>query len=84
MFRFFSNKFEFVSAVSSYMSVSTADGGGALEKYYIICKPELGTLNRKEEIFNSRRHRTQLLLDNTEFLSGPEKYPMLITDYVLL
>ena len=36
-----------------------------LEKYYIICKPELGTLNRKEEIFNSCRHRTQQLLDNT-------------------
>ena len=27
LFKFFSNKFEFVSAASSYMSVSTADGG---------------------------------------------------------
>ena len=36
-----------------------------LEKFYIICKPELGTLNKKEEIFNSCRHKRKLLLDNT-------------------
>ena len=36
-----------------------------LEKFYILFKSELGTLNKKEEIFNHCRHKRKLLLDNT-------------------
>ena len=36
-----------------------------LEKYYIICHPDQATLNKNEEIFNSCRHKTHLLLDKT-------------------
>ena len=34
-----------------------------LEKFYILYHPERASLNRKEEIFNSCRHKNSLLLD---------------------
>ena len=36
-----------------------------LEKFYILYHPERASLNRKEEIFNSCRHKNSLLLDKT-------------------
>ena len=35
-----------------------------LEKYYIVMKPELASLNRNEEIMTICRHRKQALLCN--------------------
>ena len=35
------------------------------EKYLIIFKPELGSLNKRDEIRNHCRHKTGLLLDKT-------------------
>ena len=35
------------------------------EKYLIIFKPELGSLNKRDEIRNHCRHKRGLLLDNT-------------------
>jgi hypothetical protein len=36
-----------------------------LEKFYIIFKPELATINKKEEINNYCLHKTHVLLDKT-------------------
>jgi len=36
-----------------------------LEKYYIIYKPSLATINQHEEIFKPCMHREKQLLDNT-------------------
>ena len=36
-----------------------------LEKFYIISRPELGTLNKNEEIFKTCIHKQHLLLDKT-------------------
>ena len=35
-----------------------------LEKFYIICKPELGTLNKRNELASSCRHKTAFLYKN--------------------
>ena len=53
-----------------------------LEKFYILFKSELGTLNKKEEIFNQCRHKRKLLLDNTWFLLGIEEE--FIMDQIIL
>ena len=34
------------------------------EKYYIICKPELATLNKRNELVSSCRHAKKFLLTN--------------------
>ena len=34
------------------------------EKYYIICKPELATLNKRNELVNTCRHSSKFLLKN--------------------
>ena len=36
-----------------------------LEKYYILFKPGIGTLNKREELFNYCMHKKRLLLDKT-------------------
>ena len=36
-----------------------------LEKYYIIFKPELGTINKRDEINTGCRHKSAMLLDKT-------------------
>ena len=36
-----------------------------LEKFYIVCKPHLGSLNRNNEMYKPCPHREQYLLDNT-------------------
>ena len=36
-----------------------------LEKYYIIFKPELGTINKRDELNTGCRHKTAMLLDKT-------------------
>ena len=36
-----------------------------LEKYYILFKPGIGTLNKREELFNYCIHKKRLLLDKT-------------------
>ena len=33
------------------------------EKFFIICKPELGTLNRRTELMSACRHRKKFILD---------------------
>ena len=43
-----------------------------LEKFIILTQPSHATLNKKEEIYNSCRHKTSLLLDKTWFHSGYE------------
>ena len=35
-----------------------------LEKYYIICKPEMATLNRRNELTSTCRHKKKYLLCN--------------------
>ena len=37
-----------------------------LEKYYIICHPELATLNKRSELFSSCRHASKFLLNNVK------------------
>ena len=36
-----------------------------LEKYYILFKPELSTINKRDELNSSCRHKTSMLLDKT-------------------
>ena len=36
------------------------------EKFYILYKPDGASLNKRGEIFNTCRHRTQRLLDNVK------------------
>ena len=36
-----------------------------LEKFYIICKQELATLNKRTELANTCRHANKFLLKNT-------------------
>ena len=36
-----------------------------LEKYYIIFRPELGSINKREEINTGCRHKSSMLLDKT-------------------
>ena len=38
-----------------------------LEKYYIICKPELGTLNKRNELASSCRHKAPFLYKNCKY-----------------
>ena len=35
------------------------------EKYYLIFEPELGSINKREEINNYCKHKTPILLDKT-------------------
>ena len=37
------------------------------EKYFIICKPELGSLNKRNELITSCRHANKFLLKNAKF-----------------
>ena len=34
-----------------------------LEKYFILCKPKMGTINKRTELTNSCRHKSKLLID---------------------
>ena len=34
------------------------------EKYYILCKPSMGTLNKRNELVTACRHATKFLLKN--------------------
>ena len=36
-----------------------------LEKYYILFKPESATINKRDELNSSCRHKTPMLLDKT-------------------
>ena len=61
----FDIKWKIVARAKPFTPVSGICALCTLEKFYIITKPNLATLNRNEEIYNSCRHKTGLLLDKT-------------------
>ena len=52
-----------ICKASPYSSVSNVCNLCINEKYYILYKPEMGTLNSRKELTNNCRHRTAQLID---------------------
>lgn len=57
----FSTTWRILARAKPYSSVSKKCNLCLLEKFFIICKPELGTLNKRNELVSSCRHRTKSL-----------------------
>ena len=61
----FDIKWKIVDRAKPFSPVSGICGLCTSEKYYIIFKPELASLNKKEEINNYCLHKSPVLLDKT-------------------
>ena len=58
-------KWKIVGRAKPFTPVTGVCSLCTLEKYFIIMKPHMATLNKNEEIFNYCLHKTKLLLDKT-------------------
>ena len=58
-------KWKIVGRAQPFSPVTGVCALCTLEKFFIITKPHMATLNRKEEIFNYCLHKRKLLLDKT-------------------
>ena len=57
-----------IIARGSWYSVSTKNCNLCLkEKYFIICKPQIATLNNRNELASECRHRKKYLLRNLSY-----------------
>ena len=61
----FDIQWKIVARAKPFSPVSGICALCTLEKFYILTKPNLATLNRNEEIYNTCRHKLGLLLDKT-------------------
>ena len=61
----YSLKWRIISKCSSYSPSSKKCNLCIKEKYFIICKPELGTLNNRNELASECKHRKKHLLCNS-------------------
>ena len=60
----FSIKWSIIQRSIAYTNGSSRCNLGNLEKYYIICHPELATLNRRNELATNCKHIAKYLLKN--------------------
>ena len=67
---------KFFKQTSPYNPVSGRCNLFLWEKYFIVCKPELATLNKRNELATSCRHANKFLLKNFQ--------PTITTRYQLL
>ena len=59
-------KWEIMDRASAFNPVNRKCRLCLLEVYYIMFKPESASLNRRNELYNTCRHRTQKLLSNVK------------------
>ena len=57
-------KWRIVRHAKSYSNVTKKCNLCLWEKYYIICRPDLATLNNKNELVTSYRHAKKFLLNS--------------------
>ena len=63
----YSVRWKILKRAKSYNCASNRCNLCLWEKYYIICKPELATLNKRIELVSSCRHARKFLLLNIHF-----------------
>ena len=61
----FSIKWRIVARARSYSTTSKVCNLCLKEKYFIICKPHMATLNTRNELASACRHRRKHLLSHT-------------------
>ena len=61
----FNIKWKKITVARPFNSVTNICNLCTTEKFFIIFKPELGTLNKRDEIRNHCRHKRGQLLENT-------------------
>lgn len=57
-------KWKIIGRAKAYSNVTKKCNLCLLEKYYILCKKHMATLNKKNELIGTCRHRTKYLLKN--------------------
>ena len=65
----YSIKWKILKRAKSYSNVSKRCNLCLWEKYFIICKPNMATLNRQNELVSTCRHANRFLLKNFKFKS---------------
>ena len=60
----FSIKWKILSQARPYSNVTKKCNLCMLEKFYIICKPKLASLNKRSELISKCRHMAKYLLGN--------------------
>ena len=62
----YSIKWNILKRASSYNTTSKRCNLCIWEKYFIICKPQLSTLNKRNELLSSCRHASRFLLSDLQ------------------
>jgi hypothetical protein len=60
----YSIKWKILKRAKSYNNASKRCNLCIWEKYFIICKPDIATLNRRNELVSTYRHANKFLLKN--------------------
>jgi len=63
--RDFNIEWKVLGSARSYSNVTKRCALCNLEKYYIICRPELASLNKRTEIVNKCRHQNKFLISSS-------------------